>query len=297
MLTVLGQNTSRTGFCDGLSRRNFLRIGGLGLAGLALPDLLQADAKAGNASSPKSVIMIYLVGGPPHQDMFDLKPEAPKEIAGPWRPIATNVPGIEICEAFPKLAGMMDKLVPIRSLVGSQAGHDAIQVFNGHHPARPKPSGGWPQFGSAVSKVLGPANVASPPHVSLCYECTHGPYNEPGRGFSGAVLCSVSSLGADAQRHDFERRHAGAPCRPPEVAEQRGSLPPLRRCHWHDGRLGYLHPTSDGPVDLFPVGRCFGSFSRKIRKPWPVTARAIRRSTWMAMEHRACRNLCSWLGD
>lgn len=195
MLTLAGQNSSRTSFCDGISRRNFLRIGGLGLAGLSLPQLLKAESQAGGSRSPKSVIMIYLVGGPPHQDMFDLKPEAPKEIAGPWQPIATNVPGIQICEAFPQLAGMMDKLIPIRSLVGSQSGHDAIQVFNGHNPRRPKPSGGWPQFGSAVSKLLGPSDPAAPPYVSLCYECTHGPYNEPGPGFLGPSYSPFRPLG------------------------------------------------------------------------------------------------------
>src|ERR687897_863617 len=99
MLTLQGQRHAGPTFCDGLSRRNFLKIGTLGMAGLALPELLKAEAAAGVSGSRKSVIMIYLVGGPPHQDMFDLKPEAPAEIAGPWRPIATNVPGFEICEA------------------------------------------------------------------------------------------------------------------------------------------------------------------------------------------------------
>ena len=139
--------------------------------------------------------MIYLVGGPPHQDMFDLKPLAPKEVAGPWRPIETNVPGFEICEAFPRLAGMADKFSIIRSLVGNQADHDAIQVFNGHHPRQPKPSGGWPQFGSMVAKTLGPADVATPPFVSLCYPCTHGPYNEPGPGFLGAAQSPFRPMG------------------------------------------------------------------------------------------------------
>src|SRR5213080_4471242 len=109
-----------------LSRRSFLRIGALGLGGLTLPALLRAEAAAGVSSSTKSVILIYLVGGPPHQDMFDLKPDAPKEVAGPWKPTATNVTGFQMCEAFPRLARIADKLAVIRSLVGNQAGHDAV---------------------------------------------------------------------------------------------------------------------------------------------------------------------------
>src|SRR5438445_11652306 len=124
-----------------LSRRSFLQIGALGLGGLTLPQLLRAESRTGVGSSHKSVILIYLVGGPPHQDMFDLKPDAPKEIAGPWKPIATNVTGIKIGEAFPRLARNMDKLVVVRSLVGNQADHDAVQVFNGHNPRNPVPSG------------------------------------------------------------------------------------------------------------------------------------------------------------
>jgi hypothetical protein len=177
------------------SRRDFLRIGGLGLGGLTLPQLLRAEAAAGIRSSQKSVILIYLVGGPPHQDMFDLKPNAPKEIAGPWKPIATNVPGLQICEAFPRLAKIADQLVLVRSLVGNQADHDAVQVFNGHHPRKPTPSGGWPQFGSTVARLQGPVDSAVPPFVSLCYTCTHGPYNEPGPGFLGASLSPFRPTG------------------------------------------------------------------------------------------------------
>jgi Protein of unknown function (DUF1501) len=179
-----------------LSRRSFLKIGSLGVAGLNLPQLLRAESAAGIRSSHKSVILIYLVGGPPHQDMFDLKPNAPAEIAGPWRPRATNVNGIQICEAFPKLASMTDKLVVVRSLVGNQAGHDAIQVFNGHHPrTQPVPNGGWPQFGSSVAKVQGPVDRATPPFISLCYTCTHGPYNEPGPGFLGSSAVPFRPMG------------------------------------------------------------------------------------------------------
>lgn len=178
-----------------LSRRSFLKIGMLGVAGLSLPRLLRAEAAAGIRSSHKSVILIYLVGGPPHQDMFDLKPNAPQEFAGPWRPIATNVTGIQICEAFPRLARLMDKLVIVRSLVGNQSDHDAIQVFNGHHPRKPTPAGGWPQLGSVVGRIQGPVDRATPPFISLCYTCTHGPYNEPGPGFLGASLAPFRPMG------------------------------------------------------------------------------------------------------
>jgi hypothetical protein len=178
-----------------LSRRSFLQIGALGAAGLTLPQLLRAETAAGIRSSHKSVILIYLVGGPPHQDLFDLKPHAPKEVAGPWRPIPTNVNGIQICEALPRLARIMDKLVVVRSLVGNQADHDAIQVFNGHHPRKPTPSGGWPQLGSVVAKTQGPADRATPPFISLCYTCTHGPYNEPGPGFLGASFAPFRPMG------------------------------------------------------------------------------------------------------
>ncbi|MSR52977.1 MAG: DUF1501 domain-containing protein [Gemmataceae bacterium] len=178
-----------------LSRRGFLTIGSLGLGGLTLPQVLRADQASGTRSSHKSVILIYLVGGPPHQDMFDLKPNAPKEIAGPWKPIATNVNGIQISNGLPQLAKIMDKLVVVRSLVGNQADHDAIQVYNGHNPKKPTPAGGWPQFGSAVARLRGPVDPSVPPFVSVCYTCTHGPYNEPGPGFLGQGLAPFRAMG------------------------------------------------------------------------------------------------------
>jgi hypothetical protein len=178
-----------------LSRRSFLQIGALGVGGFTLPRLLRAEQAAGIRSSKKSVILIYLVGGPPHQDMFDLKPHAPKEFAGPWKPIATNVTGIQICEAFPRLAKIMDRLVIIRSLIGNQADHDAIQVFNGHHPRKPTPAGGWPQLGSTVARIQGAVDRTVPPFISLCYTCTHGPYNEPGPGFLGTSMAPFRPMG------------------------------------------------------------------------------------------------------
>src|SRR5262245_33950694 len=121
MLTILGQPLRS--FCDGISRRAFLQIGGLALGGLSLPPLLRAESASGVRQSSKGIIMLFLPGGPPHQDFFDLKMAAPAEIRGEFRPIRTNVSGIEICEHFPRIAARMDKLVPIRSIVGASGAH------------------------------------------------------------------------------------------------------------------------------------------------------------------------------
>ncbi|MSR60589.1 MAG: DUF1501 domain-containing protein [Planctomycetaceae bacterium] len=201
MLRLLQPANSGERLCDGVSRRDFLRIGALGLGGLSLHQLLAAEARAGIAQSHKAVIMIYLVGGPPHQDMWDLKPNAPGEIAGPMRPTQTNVPGIEICDLFPQLAQRTDRLALIRSIVDSQADHNAYQCFTGRIPGRGVPGGGWPQFGSTVAKVQGPVDRAVPPFASLCYTCTHPPYNEPGPGFLGVGQSPFQSHGPT--RHDM----------------------------------------------------------------------------------------------
>ena len=182
VLTIRSNSTSR--FCDGVSRRSFLKIGGLGLGGLALPQLLEAEARAGIRKSHKAVIMIYLPGGPPHQDMYDIKNDAPSEVRGPFREIATNVPGIRICEHLPRMAAMMDKLVPIRSIVGAEGGHDNFQCFTGR-PTRNQPPGGWPMFGSMISKLQGPADIAIPPFVGLENKTKHRPYNMATPGFLG----------------------------------------------------------------------------------------------------------------
>ncbi len=166
MLTILGSQPHRSGFCDGVSRRNFLKIGALSLGGLSLPQLLQAEAASGIKRSHKAVIMIFLPGGPSHQDMFDLKADAPSEVRGEFKPISTNVPGIEICEHLPLLARQMDKATIIRSMVGAFDDHDAFQCLTGR-PNRNQPPGGWPSLGSVLSKVQGPVNRALPPFVGL----------------------------------------------------------------------------------------------------------------------------------
>lgn len=182
MLKIFDQQTAGSKFCDGHNRRTFLQIGALG--SLSLPQLLKAEAASGITNSHKAVIMVYMCGGPPHQDMYDLKPDAPAEVRGEFSPIKTNVSGIEICEHMPKLASMMDKFVPIRTMANCQSGHTGFQCFTGN-VSNSEPAGGWPHVGSVVSKFQGPVHDGVPPFVSLCYTTKHKPYNEPKAGFLG----------------------------------------------------------------------------------------------------------------
>src|SRR5438093_10311025 len=111
MFTIFGRKYRH---CDGVTRRQFVTMGALGLGGLTLADLLRAEAAAGIGASDKAVINIHLDGGPPHLDTIDLKPDAPVEIRGEFRPIATRVPGIQICEMLPKVARLADKFAFVR---------------------------------------------------------------------------------------------------------------------------------------------------------------------------------------
>ena len=186
MLTIFGRR--QNGFCDGVSRRTFLKIGGLALGGLSLPQILRAEAAAGIRRSHKAIIMVFLPGGPPHQDFFDLKMDAPSEVRGEFRPIKTNVSGIEICEHFPLLAKMMDKLIPIRSIVGASGAHDAFECVTGHRRNRQQPPGGWPALGSVLSKLKGPAHPAMPAFVGLSPKMGHMEWADNGQpGFLGVA--------------------------------------------------------------------------------------------------------------
>src|SRR5258706_4753482 len=183
MLTIYGNQKSR--FCDGFSRRNFLKIGGLAMGGLALPQILQAESQLGIRRSHKAVIMIFLPGGPSHQDIFDLKMDAPSEIRGEFKPISTNVPGIQICEHLPLVAGMMDKAILVRSIVGATGDHYAHQCLTGRTHLN-QPAGGWPSLGSVVSKVEGPINNVVPPFIGLSPKMGHMEWADAGSpGFLG----------------------------------------------------------------------------------------------------------------
>jgi len=183
MLTIYGRQQQ---FCDGLNRRNFIKIGGLGMGGLSLPHLLKAESQSGVRNSNKAIIMIYLPGGPPHQDMYDIKTEAPSEIRGEFKSIKTNVPGIHVCEHLPLLAKMTDKLVLLRTIVGAKNSHSSHQCMTGRLKDNPPP-GGWPEIGSVISKLAGPTHPAVPPYVNLTPPMRHPPYNFGHPSFLGAA--------------------------------------------------------------------------------------------------------------
>ncbi|QDU16376.1 hypothetical protein CA11_42060 [Gimesia maris] len=183
MLKILGSQKSK--FCDQITRRNFLQIGGLALGGMSLPQILQAENSSNQRKKHKGIIMIFLPGGPPHQDMWDIKVDAPSEIRGEFNAIQTNVPGVEIGDQFPRMAQMADKFAFIRSMVGSDGRHDAFQCLTGQRFGN-QPLGGWPSLGSVLSKKYGPVDPSIPPFLGLSPKMGHMEWARAGDpGFLG----------------------------------------------------------------------------------------------------------------
>ncbi len=205
MLTILGRSNGTahsrgSDFCDRLSRRSFLTIGGFAMGGIALPQVLRAEAEARSGSSHKAIINIYLPGGPSHIDLWDQKNDAPAEVRGEFQPIATNVPGIEICELFPRMAKMMDKFVPVRSISDADGLHDGYQCMTGRRKSDRRPPGGWPAAGSWISKLQGPVNSAVPPNLALMYTVGNRTWGEPADGgYLGVAHTPFNLLGSKAR--------------------------------------------------------------------------------------------------
>jgi hypothetical protein len=209
MLTILGRGQR---YCDRITRRSFLRIGGFtfgSMASLSLADLLRAETATGKRNPHKAVINIFLAGGPPHQDMWDLKPDAPAEIRGEFKPISTKVPGIEICEVFPRIAAMMDRFAILRSIVGSDGDHDGYQCLSGWSRRARNVAGGYPSIGSVLWKMKGPVDRAIPPSIGLAAPTQHMEWSEPGGpGYLGPAFAPfrpnpVSNQGITSGANDM----------------------------------------------------------------------------------------------
>jgi len=210
MLTLLG---GRQRFCDGVSRRGFLKIGAFSfgsLASLSMADVLRAEA-AEKRRSHKAVINIFLAGGPPHQDMWDLKPDAPSDIRGPMKPIPTNLDGLEICEVFPRMAKQMHRAAVIRSVVGCAGDHDAYQCMTGWPRRALSGVGGYPGMGSVAWKLQGPLDRAVPPAVGLAAPTRERRWSDSGSpGFLGAPYAPFKPFMTGDRPSEGTQRLVGA---------------------------------------------------------------------------------------
>lgn len=199
MLTIWGAKQSQC--CDGISRRNFLRAGVLGLSGLTMGNLLrlQADPPKTGRLPRKSVIMVYLPGGPPHQDTYDLKPDAPEAVRGEFKPIRTGVPGMDLCELLPLQSRIAKQFAIVRGLKFANPDHRVEEVVTGFVPAAARPA-----FGSVVSRVRGTNGV--PPYVSFGNLDLGSPINPESPQYLGGAHRYFSPGGPGLQNLG---RHAG----------------------------------------------------------------------------------------
>lgn len=156
--------------CSGPRRRDLLRAGVLGFLGIGLEDLFRLRALAADPSRPapqaRNCILIWLAGGPSHIDTFDPKPDAPADVRGEFKPIATSTPGVQISEIFPSLAKLMDRVTLIRSMTSPEADHDRAShhLLTGY---RPTPALVYPGYGSVVAKVRENRRGMLPPYVAI----------------------------------------------------------------------------------------------------------------------------------
>ena len=221
----------------------------MALGGLALPRRAAAGSGPRQRSSHKAIINVYLPGGPPHIDMWDLKPDAPAEIRGEFNPIKTNVPGMEICELFPKLASD-GRQVRDHPLAGRQrrrprglSVHDRPQ-----EAASSRRRAAGRRWAPGSSKLKGNVNPAVPAHVSLMYKTGERAWGDPGDGgFLGMGhapfrLVGGKDNGPEDRQHGPARRHARPPRRPRLAAGQPRPLPPRGRRQRRDGRASTRSP-------------------------------------------------------
>src|SRR5262245_43468127 len=241
MLTLPGANAVH--FCDGLSRRDFLQIGGLGAVGLTLPDLFRARAQ-GSAHSERGVrraracILLFMGGGPPQMDTFDLKPEAPAEVRGQFPPTATSVPGTQISSLLPALAQRAHRYAIIRSVsdeyTGGAHGQSVYLALTGHKNPRVngddiRPAADdYPCMGSAVARLRG-TGQALPGHVWLL-DMHRRTFAGEGGGFLGQTFDPFRIL-QDPSRPDFRVQALTPPREMPleRFGSRRGLLEQVQR--------------------------------------------------------------------
>jgi hypothetical protein len=259
MLTLLSGNAGR--FCDGFSRRSFLKSGALALGGLTLPQLLQLKAKGAVEKSrrDKSVIMICLGGGPSHLDTYDMKPEAPSEFRGEFRPINTNVAGMQICELLSRQAKIADKFSLVRTATWQEPDHQRIEIFTGFPKKTRRPS-----FGSYVSRLAERADCSLPKFVSL-------------RGDDQEIAEAEQPLWVGSQYRSFVPDNKGLKslefskqvdlARLKSRQELLASLDTIRRDVDAAGQMGALDSFTGQAIDMITNGKARRAFDLAEEKP------------------------------
>jgi hypothetical protein len=256
VLTIVGEQSNP--WCDGVSRRGFLKIGATGVGGLMLSDLLRLEAHAGTGSSRKALINIHLSGGPSHQDMWDLKPNAPAEIRGEFNPIPTNVSGMEICELFPKLAQRADRFALVRGMVGSVDEHSYNTSMTGYGESSLKVVGGRPSIGSVISKLSGESGTL--PYVSLMGKVTPG--------YLGPTFQPYVPDGAARSNLKLEKIDAARLRSRTELLAQ---LDTIRRDVDASGKMDALDTFTQKAVDMITSGKMAEALDTSKEKPETLT--------------------------
>jgi hypothetical protein len=288
MLSIYGDGPR---LCDGLTRREWLRLGGLGAFGLSLPALLQARAQAARPAEHASAfgraracIVLFHLGGPPQHETWDPKPDAPAEVRGPFKPIATNVPGIRVCELMPRVATHLDKLCVLRAVATGDNAHSSsgYWMLTGvpHRPtnsenSKPGPPNDWPCLAAVVQRLRHgrnglPAAVTLPEHI-----WNTGMISWPGQdgGFLGRSA-DPWLIHCDPSQPGFR---IGGLALPAEV-------PPARL----GGRLSLLRQV-DGRLAALEHGGAVGGFTGRARQAFDLLRAGKARAFKLDEEPAALR--------
>ena len=273
MLSIAGKSAGK--LCDGLARRDLLRIGALGMGGISLPRLLKAESLAGIQNSQKAVIMVYMAGAPPHQDLWDPKPDAPSEYRGDLGAIDTNLNGVRIGELLPKMAKIMDKCIAVRSVIGAPSGaHDSFMCYTGRTGStfnkKGQPPGGWPSIGATLSRLMGAASEQIPAFVGLAPKAGHPPYGSSGKaGFLGIEYDPFKPSGQSMK--DMVLNDISAA----RLDERKGllnSFESMRRDIDKSGRMDGLDGFTRQAFDLLTTSRLANAFNLE-KEPLKVRER------------------------
>jgi hypothetical protein len=235
MLTILGRPRR---VCNGLTRRALLQAGGAGLFGLTLPQVLAAEAAAsGRKARAKSVMFVFLFGGPSQLETFDMKPDAPSSIRGPFQPIASRTPGLLICEHLPRLAAVSDQFCVIRTVHHRHNDHNACHLIQTGHPMPPAQRGAagvdatdkdWPAMGSVVEYLDQRAGVRDfPSYVYLPNRLGQiDGYDRLGQ-YAGWLGKPYNALATEVRKRDAKDNPYFRPCSDDELTFRIQGIDPV----------------------------------------------------------------------